>query len=71
MAVPFQMFSPGWQPVAATNSGVMMVVGATMIKTTAETVLAAFMKVLAKRRVNTDVLKACSCGFVRFFYRAI
>jgi len=52
--------------VAATNYAVMMVVGATMTRTTAETVLAAFMTMLGKRRVRTDVLKlvrAGSCSF--------
>jgi len=53
-------FCSGWQHVAATNSGVMMVVGVAMTRTTAETVL-------AKRRVRTDVSKlVCvgSCGFL-------
>jgi len=45
--------------VAATNSAVMMVVGAAMTRTTAETVL-------GKRRVRTDVLKLVRAVFLSY-----
>ncbi|AES92583.1 transmembrane protein, putative [Medicago truncatula] len=48
-----------------TNSGVITVVGAAMTRTTAKTVLASFMTVLAKRRVRTDVLKLVRAVFYR------